>query len=93
MNTTSKGDKLPEFIPTKEAMSLLRYPQRMSYHIEHLASLSQPPRRIELALTMNPYGEEAIHALFIWLISHQPAVLFSQNKPATSQQYFFPQNK
>jgi hypothetical protein len=27
-------------------------------------------------------------ALFVWLISHQPAVLFSQNKPATSQQYF-----
>jgi hypothetical protein len=26
--------------------------------------------------------------LFAWLISHQPTVLFSQNKPATSQQYF-----
>jgi hypothetical protein len=26
-------------------------------------------------------------ALFAWLISHQPAVLFSQNKP-TSQRYF-----
>jgi hypothetical protein len=25
-------------------------------------------------------------ALFVWLISHQPAVLFSQNKPATSNQ-------
>jgi hypothetical protein len=25
-------------------------------------------------------------ALFAWLISHQPAVLFSQNKPATSNQ-------
>jgi hypothetical protein len=25
-----------------------------------------------------------ICALFVWLISHQPAVLFSQNKPATS---------
>jgi hypothetical protein len=24
------------------------------------------------------------NALFPWLISHQPAVLFSQNKPATS---------
>jgi hypothetical protein len=23
--------------------------------------------------------------LFAWLISHQPAVLFSRNKPATSQ--------
>jgi hypothetical protein len=31
-----------------------------------------------------------LNALFVWLISHQPAVLFSQNKPATvtSQQYF-----
>jgi hypothetical protein len=28
-----------------------------------------------------------ICTLFAWLISHQPAVLFSQNKPATSQQY------
>jgi hypothetical protein len=27
-----------------------------------------------------------IIALFVWLISHQPAVLFSQNKPATSNQ-------
>jgi hypothetical protein len=25
-------------------------------------------------------------ALFVWLISHQPAILFSQNKPATSNQ-------
>jgi ABC-type nickel/cobalt efflux system permease component RcnA len=25
-------------------------------------------------------------ALFAWLISHQPAVLFSHNKPATSNQ-------
>jgi hypothetical protein len=27
-----------------------------------------------------------IDALFAWLISHQPTVLFSQNKPATSNQ-------
>jgi hypothetical protein len=34
-------------------------------------------------------------ALFAWLISHQPAVLFSQNKPATSNQptVIFSQNK
>jgi hypothetical protein len=25
-------------------------------------------------------------ALFVWLISHQPAVIFFQNKPATSNQ-------
>jgi hypothetical protein len=36
-----------------------------------------------------------IGALFVWLISHQPAVLFSQNKPATSNQpaVLFFQNK
>jgi hypothetical protein len=27
-----------------------------------------------------------MYALFAWLISHQPAVLFSQNKPTTSNQ-------
>jgi hypothetical protein len=34
-------------------------------------------------------------SLFARLISHQPAVLFSQNKPATSNQpaVLFPQNK
>jgi hypothetical protein len=36
-----------------------------------------------------------ICAIFAWLISHQPAVLFSQNKPATSNQpvVLFSQNK
>jgi hypothetical protein len=36
-----------------------------------------------------------INALFAWLISHQPAVLFSQNKSATSNQptVLFSQNK
>jgi hypothetical protein len=34
-------------------------------------------------------------ALFAWLISHQPAILFSQNKPATRNQptILFSQNK
>jgi hypothetical protein len=33
--------------------------------------------------------------VFVWLISHQPTVLFSQNKPATSNQpaVLFSQNK
>jgi hypothetical protein len=37
----------------------------------------------------------SFHSLFAWLISHQPAVLFSQNKPATSNQpaLLFSQNK
>jgi hypothetical protein len=36
-----------------------------------------------------------IDALFAWLISHQPAVLFSQNKPAINNQpaVLFSQNK
>jgi hypothetical protein len=29
---------------------------------------------------------DSINALFVWLISHQPAVLFSQNKSAISNQ-------
>jgi hypothetical protein len=35
------------------------------------------------------------YALFVWLISLQPAVLFSRNKPATSNQpvVLFSQNK
>jgi hypothetical protein len=38
---------------------------------------------------------ESTIALFAWLISHQPAVLFSHNKPATSNQsaVLFSQNK
>jgi hypothetical protein len=50
---------------------------------------------------MLPYDVEALftypisNALFVWLISHQPAVLFSQNKPAISNQptILFSQNK
>jgi hypothetical protein len=36
-----------------------------------------------------------LFALFVWLISHQPAVLFSQNKSAASNQpaVFLSQNK
>jgi hypothetical protein len=38
---------------------------------------------------------EQTNALFAWLISHQPAVLFSHNKSATSNQpaVLFSQNK
>jgi hypothetical protein len=41
-------------------------------------------------LTASPFCD-----LFVWLISHQPAVLFSQNKPATRNQptVLFSQNK
>jgi hypothetical protein len=39
--------------------------------------------------------QQLLLALFAWLISHQPAVLFSQNKPATSNQptVLFSRNK
>jgi hypothetical protein len=41
------------------------------------------------------YVTVPLYALFAWLISHQPAVLFSHNKPATSKQsaVLFSQNK
>jgi hypothetical protein len=35
-----------------------------------------------------PSKEKTIVALFAWLISHQPTVLFSQNKPATISSTF-----
>jgi hypothetical protein len=37
----------------------------------------------------------AVNSLFVWLVSHQPAVLSSQNRPATSNQpaVLFSQNK
>jgi hypothetical protein len=37
----------------------------------------------------------SFYALFVWLISHQPPVLFSQNKPATNNQptIIFSQNE
>jgi hypothetical protein len=40
-------------------------------------------------------GGWCVIALFAWLISHQPAVLFFQNKPATSNQptLLYSQNK
>jgi hypothetical protein len=40
-------------------------------------------------------GKAPRAALFVWLISHQPTVLFSQNKPAISNQptVLFSQNK
>jgi hypothetical protein len=46
---------------------------------------------IEAVLTK----DNMINALFAWLISHQPAVLFSHNKPAISNQpaVLFSQNK
>jgi hypothetical protein len=42
-----------------------------------------------------PPMNKSLSAMFAWLISHQPAALFSQNKPTTSNQpaVFFSQNK
>jgi hypothetical protein len=47
-------------------------------------------------LDASKYGTAAeLRALFAWLISHQPAVLFSHNKPAISNQpaVLFSKNK
>jgi hypothetical protein len=43
----------------------------------------------------NKTTKENDKSLFVWLNSHEPEVLFSQNKPATSNQstLFFSQNK
>jgi hypothetical protein len=51
-----------------------------------LASLSQ---------SRSTYWQIACISLFAWLISHQPTIFFSQNKPATSNQpaVLFSQNK
>jgi hypothetical protein len=56
-----------------------------------MAGITQPaPPKLPLKIL----GKN-IYTLFIWLISHQPAVLFSQNKPATGNQpaVLFSQNK
>jgi hypothetical protein len=57
------------------------------FGLPHLLSATQKPQN----------HVKFVHfiALFAWLISHQPAVLFSQNKPATSNQpaVIFSQNK
>jgi hypothetical protein len=49
-------------------------------------------RRLRASPTCTP---SAAGALFVWLISHQPAVLFSQTKPAITNQpaVLFSQNK
>jgi hypothetical protein len=47
-------------------------------------------KKINGSITINDwyYSQDDIvtGSLFVWLISHQPAVLFSQNKPAISNQ-------
>jgi hypothetical protein len=37
---------------------------------------------VGVALICDHHKDTNKYALFVWLISHQPAVLFSQNKPA-----------
>jgi hypothetical protein len=61
----------------------LRY---TSCHIPSICFGRSPPRSCLVSYA---------NSLFAWLISHQPAVLFSHNKPATSNQpaVLFSQNK
>jgi hypothetical protein len=44
---------------------------------------------------LNKFTVSQPASLFVWLISHQPTVLFSHNKPATNNQpaVLFSQNK
>jgi hypothetical protein len=60
-----------------------------------MASLQSPDLVCFLPHRSIPSGPRSGSSLFAWLISHQPAVLFSQNKPATSNQpaVLFSQNK
>jgi hypothetical protein len=50
---------------------------------------------IRTSVSIQTTTQAFVYALFVWLISHQPAVLFSQNKSAASNQpaVFFSQNK
>jgi hypothetical protein len=49
----------------------------------------------DITLSVCPADITSSRVLFVWLIRHQPAVLFSENKPATSNQLavLFSQNK
>jgi hypothetical protein len=47
------------------------------------AIFHQSSHALQLNLHINSITQ---HERFAWLISHQPTVLFSQNKPATSNQ-------
>jgi hypothetical protein len=52
-------------------------------------------RRLMAMATSRTFTTLTIIALFVWLISHQPTVLFSQNESTTSNQaaVLFSQNK
>jgi hypothetical protein len=50
----------------------------------HAPSVTQPVHMTPVVVL----GHSLLFAMFVWLISHQPAVFFSQNKPAISQPYF-----
>jgi hypothetical protein len=62
-------------ITRKKKRSYLLLKKRRSYLM--------PTKKFWLSMT---YYVAPTCALFAWLISHQPAVLFSHNKPATSNQ-------
>jgi hypothetical protein len=48
------------------------------------ASHSSPAQLDELSHLFDWGTQQLTNSLFAWLISHQPAVLFSHNKPASS---------
>jgi hypothetical protein len=75
-------------------LSILNVPRQHPAHLSflHLTFFIYSTQK-KLHATSSSTGLHS--ALFVWLISHQPAVLFSQNKPAISNQptILFSQNK
>jgi hypothetical protein len=68
----------------------------MSFSAFHFSETFSFWRYIKLAAKSSPEPEKTEpNALFVWIISHQTAVLFSQNKPAISNRsaVLFSQNK
>jgi hypothetical protein len=95
----------PQQEPSREFLRILFFPlkfllaccsmQHTHAGASQVPSSQLPSARAHMQGQVGPTGRPPIVALFAWLISHQPAVLFSQNKPATSNEpaVLFSQNK
>jgi hypothetical protein len=81
--------------PIRVAATVLAY-WNASHVLRHAIVVSAAPPRAAAPGDAQLHGARPCSdSLFAWLISHQPAVLFSQNKPVTSNQpaVLFSQNK
>jgi hypothetical protein len=72
----------------------LSIPTDQIYRVQLIQGAAEMNYFVSTAKLTTTHIYRAIN-LFVWLISHQPTVLFSQNKPATSNQppVLFSQNK